>query len=265
MTLIRLNGVSKTYKQGGLWSSRRQVHALRDVSLSIEPGQCLAVVGASGSGKSTLGRLVLGLELPDAGDVAYKGVALSRLDADQKIQMRRNVQVVFQNSYGAVDPRFNAREIVAEPLRNYGGLKGAALTGRVVELLESVGLSSIALEKLPHQFSGGELQRICIARALALSPELVVLDEAVSSLDVLNQSRILDLLVRIRQNTKTAFLFITHDLRIVGKMADAVAIMEAGCLAFYSDNIRQPDALDAMFKNSVFQTLAQSIFPPMLA
>lgn len=265
MELIKLSQVSKTYRQGGLWSGHSTVKALDQISLTLNAGQCLMVVGPSGSGKSTLGRLILGLESPDTGSILYKGTPWQQLKDGALHQARRNIQVVFQNSYAAVDPRFTALDIIAEPLRNYTALKGELLTTRVVELLEKVGLQSDALSKGPHQFSGGELQRICIARALALEPEIIVLDEAVSSLDVLNQGNILKLLAQIKKETKTAFLFITHDLRLVGKLADAIAIMEQGKLVFYAPDIRQTGVIEEMKNNPAFKTLAQAIFPPLPA
>ena len=263
MELMKLNDVSKTYSQGGLWSGRANIQALNHVSLNLNAGECLMLVGASGSGKSTLGRLVLGLEMPDAGTITYKGTTWKNLKDTDCPLFRRNVQAVFQNSHAAVNPRFTAYDIIAEPLRNFIGLKDEALTTRVIELLEKVGLTSEALPKLPHQFSGGELQRICIARALALNPEIIVLDEAVSSLDVINQGRILQLLAHIRQETQTAFLFITHDLRLVGKFADAIAIMQQGQLAYYAPNIHQPEVIEEMQNHPAFKTLAQAIFPPL--
>lgn len=263
MKLIDVQGVSKVYPQGGAWERKKHVHALKDVSLSIDVGECLTVVGPSGSGKSTLGRLVLGLETPQAGRISYKGKAYSELKGEAWREARRNIQVVFQNSHGAVNPRFTAEEIVAEPLTYFTELKGSALSEQVAAALGKVGLNPECMGKLPHQFSGGELQRICIARALALSPELVVLDEAVSSLDVLNQSLVLDLLMKIRRETGMAFLFITHDLRIVGKLADSVAIIDKGRLVCYAKDLRQPDEMATLQQNPVFQTLAQAIFPSM--
>lgn len=254
MNIVELIAVGKTYRQGGAWTGRRVVRAVDNVSLSIRAGRCLALVGPSGSGKSTLGRLVLGLEKPDSGQVLYKGKPLAGLRGAEKRQARRNIQVVFQNSQGAVNPRFIAKDIVGEPLVNFDKLTGDALRGRVAELLEMVGLDPGDMDKYPHQFSGGELQRICLARALAPSPELVVLDEAVSSLDMLNQSLVLEVLARIGKDSGAAFLFITHDLRVVCQAADAVAVMERGRLAGYSDS------LDGL-AGEAFLTLARSVLP----
>jgi ATPase components of various ABC-type transport systems, contain duplicated ATPase len=228
--LMELRAVTKQYRRGGILGRGSAITAVDAVSLRINAGECLALLGKSGSGKSTLGRLVLGLEKPDAGDVLYKGTSLHALRGASRRAARRAVQVVFQNSRGAVNPRFSALEIIGEPLANFDRLTGDALKERVRELLVMVGLSPDDMHKLPHQFSGGELQRVCLSRALAPSPELIVLDEAVSSLDMVSQALVLDLLADIGQRTGTAFLFITHDVRVVCRSADSVAVMEDGAL-----------------------------------
>lgn len=218
--LIELRDVTRVYRQGGILRSGKTVRAVDGVSLAIEPGRRVAVVGASGSGKSTLGRLILGLERPDSGDVLFRGESMLR--------PRREVQAVFQNSHGAVNPRFTAGAIIGEPLKNFYGMKGPALGARAEELLLRVGLRAEDGKKYPHQFSGGELQRICLARALAPEPELIVLDEAVSSLDAAHQARILRLLAGIGEEKKCAFVFISHDPRTAKNFADSVVTMKNG-------------------------------------
>lgn len=259
MSLVELVKVGKTYRQGGAWGARRSVRAVDNVSLSIEAGRCLALVGASGSGKSTLGRLVLGLEKPDVGSVLYKGRDFGLLRGEERRRARRNIQVVFQNSQGAVNSRFTAKSVIGEPLENFDGLRGSALTDRIAELLIMVGLEPKGMDKHPHQFSGGELQRICLARALAPNPELVVLDEAVSSLDMVNQSRILHLVERIGRETGTAFLFISHDLRAVCAVADAIAVMEAGRVVGYVPDINAEGWGEQA--GAAFKSLAESVLP----
>lgn len=231
MSLLELRKVSKTYRQGEMWRRGRLVRAVDGVSLTVEAGRCLAVVGASGSGKSTLGRMALGLEKPDSGTMFYRGEDFWQLRDEAVRTARRGIQVVFQNSHGAVNPRFSAYDIIGEPLRNFDGLRGAVLRDRVGELLERVGITPGDMDKRPHQFSGGELQRICLARALAPRPGLIVLDEAVSSLDMVSQSRILRLLAEVKRETGTAYLFISQDLRVVCRVADSLAIMDGGRLA----------------------------------
>lgn len=259
MPLLELKNVSKSYRQGGVWGKRREVRAVRRADIALEAGRCLAVVGASGSGKSTLGRLALGLERPDGGEILYRGEPLHRGLSWVNSSVRRDLQVVFQNSQGAVNPRFTARDIIGEPLVNFFSLRGGALSDKVAELLTSVGLSPDEMDKLPHQFSGGELQRICLARALAPKPALIVLDEAVSSLDMLNQSRILDLLDAVKHDTGTAFLFISHDMRVVCRLADAVTVMADGESVCTFDNLPGTDAIPP--DHPALRRLADAILP----
>ena len=260
MSLIELCKVSKTYRQGGLFGGRRSVEVLKDLNLAIEPGRCLGLLGASGCGKSTAGRLALGLEAPDGGVIFYKGQDLRSLSKEEKKLFRRNTQVVFQNSHGAVNPRFRAWSIISEPLLNFGSHGHAALREKAAGLLKKVGLSDKDMDKLPHQFSGGELQRICIARALALEPEFILLDEAVSSLDMLNQSLTLDLLEELKKNTGTTFLFISHDIRILLKISDSLAVMNDGHICAYIDDPAVLEAPDAVY-DPAFASLARSVLP----
>ncbi|MCD8349057.1 MAG: dipeptide/oligopeptide/nickel ABC transporter ATP-binding protein [Planctomycetaceae bacterium] len=260
MSIVSVSNVSKVYRQAGLWHRGRTVRAVDGVSLDIAEGQCLALVGASGSGKSTLGRIVLGLERPDGGSVSYRGRDLWSLSGDEAARARRDVQVVFQNSHGAVNPRFSACDIVGEPLMNFDSLRGRALRDRVADLLAQVGVDPSEMDKLPHQFSGGELQRICLARALAPKPGLIVLDEAVSSLDMLNQARILRLLETVKRETGTAYLFISHDLRVVCRLADSLAVMEAGTLAARLDDIASLQPNDAA-SIPALRKLADALLP----
>lgn len=247
--------VSKTYRRGNLWGARKQIRAVHNVSLAIAPGTCLALAGASGSGKSTFGRLLLGLERPDSGTIHYNGISPLLLHGSAKKQARRSVQSVFQNIHGSVNPRFTARDIIAEPLINFDNLSGSSLTGAIEDLLAEVGLENIDPSKRPHQFSGGELQRICLARALAPRPELIILDEALSSLDMNNQARILSLLSRIRQTHGTALLFITHDMRLAAAAADSLAIMEEGEITCRIDDLNNPPEQVSGFLRELIQAV----------
>jgi nickel transport system ATP-binding protein len=228
MSLLRLEGVEKAYRAGGRFTRRPAVSVLRGGRLQIEAAECVALLGPTGSGKSTLGRILLGLERPDAGRVSFDGQPL--LDASGRMAPwnRRQIQAVFQDPHGATSPRFSAFEVVAEPLR-YLGLSGAALRARVEELVTAVGLDPAELGRLAHRFSGGQLQRLCIARALAPAPRLVLLDEAVSSLDLETQAHILALLSRLRRTTGVAYLFVTHDMRLLRGFADRCYVMQDGC------------------------------------
>ena len=227
MTLLALNEVTKSYRQGGAFDRRPPVRVLDHASLIVAEGESVALLGSTGAGKSTLGRIALGLERPDSGTVRFRDVPLLDRHGRMATATRRAIQAVFQDPYGATSSRFPAFDVIAEPLR-YAGLSGPGLRARVGELTEAVGLAGADLKRLAHRFSGGQLQRLCIVRALALEPQLLVLDEAVSSLDLTTQARILDLLAGLRRRHGTAFLFITHDLRLVRGFADRVLVMEAG-------------------------------------
>lgn len=235
--IVEVREVFKNYRQGGVFGRSRKIEVLKNINLDLEEGECLGLLGSSGSGKSTLGRLVLGLESPDSGTIAYQGRDLKSLAKDERCQWRREVQVVFQNSHGAVNPRFSASRVIGEPLSNFEKLSGNGLRRRVGELMERVGLFGRDQDKLPHQFSGGELQRICIARALASAPRLVVLDEAVSSLDMNSQGLVLDLLDEARRESGASFLFISHDIRVIFKMADKLAVMNDGRVTFQTSDL----------------------------
>ena len=232
MNVIEARGVTKTYRRGGFFSRAKSVPVLHGVNLAVAEGQCVGLVGRSGSGKSTLGRMMLGLEAPTGGEVRILNrptVSGNRLQVDR--EQRRAVQVVLQDAVGSLNPRFTAGNIIAEPLRNFERLRGSVLDERVAELLKQVGLRRDDVAKHPSQFSGGQLQRISIARALAAKPRCIILDEALSSQDMLVQARILDLLDDLRSEERVAYLFITHDLRLVKRFCDRAVAMENGVLA----------------------------------
>lgn len=231
MNVIEARGVAKTYKCGGFFSRAKSVPVLKGVNLAVAEGACVGLVGRSGSGKSTLGRILLGIEAPTGGEARILNSPTfvgHRMQIDR--EQRRAVQVVFQDAVNALNPRLTAKNIIAEPLRNFERLCGSVLDDRVADLLHQVGLRREDATKHPSQFSGGQLQRISIARALAARPRCIILDEAVSSLDMLVQARILDLLDDLRAETRVAYLFITHDLRLVKRFCDHAVAMENGVL-----------------------------------
>ncbi|MDR1986823.1 MAG: ATP-binding cassette domain-containing protein [Treponema sp.] len=258
-TLIELRDIRKSYRQGKLFRKSRNVEILHGIDLSIYRGQCLGLLGESGCGKSTTARIVLGLEKSEGG-VFYKGNDIWKMDKEAYRVFRRNAQVVFQNSQGAVNPRFRAWEIVTEPLSYLENPSREDLRSRARELLVRVGIDSGAMDKLPSQFSGGELQRICIARAMALKPEFIVLDEAVSALDMLNQSLVLDLIRELKKESGAAFLFISHDLRVLLKICDSLAVMQGGCITSRIEDLSCPEKTETP-SDPVFMDLAAAVLP----
>jgi oligopeptide/dipeptide ABC transporter ATP-binding protein len=204
------------------------VRAVDDVSFAIEPGRTLGVVGESGCGKTTTAKLVLLLEKPTAGDIRFEGRDLQTLDANGLRDYRRHVQAVFQDPFASLNPRMRVEAIIAEPLVTNSKLSAADVRARVREVVDLVGLPTRAPDLFPHEFSGGQRQRIAIARALALSPKVIVLDEPVSALDVSIRAQILNLLRDIQRELGVAYLFIAHDLAAVAHMSSTIAVMYLG-------------------------------------
>jgi len=208
--------------------------ALRGVSFRQARGVTLGVVGESGCGKSTLGRIVLQLQPPSSGEVYLFGVALSQLPAAELRRKRRDMQMIFQDPQASLDPRMRVGAQLEEPLIIHRFGDGKARAARVRELLDLVGLPAEAAARFPHEFSGGQRQRIAIARAIALSPALIVADEPVSSLDVSIQAQILNLLIELRRRLQLTYIFISHDLAVVRHMSDTVAVMYFGEIVEYA-------------------------------
>jgi oligopeptide/dipeptide ABC transporter ATP-binding protein len=211
------------------------VRAVDAVSFTLPAGATLGLVGESGCGKTTTSKLVLGLERPTAGVIRFDGLDVTALDAAGRRRYRRSVQAVFQDPYASLDPRMRVGTIVAEPLVINADLEGAARRRRVAELLDLVGLPERAASLYPHEFSGGQRQRIAIARALALSPKLVVLDEPVSALDVSIRAQILNLLTELQERLGVSYLFIAHDLAAVAHMSHTIAVMYLGRIVEMGD------------------------------
>jgi oligopeptide/dipeptide ABC transporter ATP-binding protein len=222
--LLEVEGVAKHFrgKEG------RLLKAVDNVSLHLAAGETLGIVGESGSGKSTLGRLMLGLYPPTAGRVRFEGVDLAGLSPGAMRGLRRHMQPIFQDPYASLDPRFTVGASIAEPLVIHGIGDRAKRRQRVAQLLETVGLEADAARRYPHEFSGGQRQRIGIARAIALEPKLLVLDEPVSALDVSIQSQILNLLLDLKERLGLSYIFISHDLAVVEHVSDRVAVMYLG-------------------------------------
>jgi len=230
-TLVEAVGVTKHFpvRGGGLLRRRTTpLRAVENVSLQVEAGETLGLVGESGCGKSTLGRLMINLIKSTYGSIYFGGTEISALSTRQMREMRRAMQIIFQDPYGALNPRMTVEEIIAEPLLIHGEKFNSDTRAKVVSMIATVGLPRRSVERFPHEFSGGQRQRIGIARALILHPSFVVCDEPVSALDVSVQAQIVNLLKDLQQELSLTYLFIAHDLAVVKHISDRVAVMYLG-------------------------------------
>ncbi len=234
--LLDVRGLVKHFvRKRGLFQPPSIVKAVDDVSFAIHEGEMFGLVGESGSGKSTTGRCILRLIEPTAGEVLFRGENVLAFPRERMRLARRDMQIVFQDPYSSLNPRMRAGDIVEEPLVIHGLGARAERRQRVAELFEMVGLEPDHLQRYPHQFSGGQRQRIGIARALALSPALVIADEAVSALDVSIQAQVVRLMLELRERLKLTYLFIAHDLRLVEHICGRVAVMYLGRIVEMGD------------------------------
>ncbi len=225
--VLSVKGLGKVYAQKRFLGARREVAAAVDVDLTVRRGEILGVVGESGSGKSTVARCIVRLQDPTQGEVVVCGENIAAVRGSALLSVRKRIQMVFQDPFRSLNPRLTVGESIIEGLTNFGVVRAQALR-RAGELMGLVGLPADALKRYPHQFSGGQRQRICIARALALEPDVLVADEAVSALDVSVQAQVLELLDDIRRKTGVGVLFITHDLRVAAQICDTIMVMQKG-------------------------------------
>ncbi|KKC35339.1 hypothetical protein WH87_17340 [Devosia epidermidihirudinis] len=240
-TLLEVDNVRRDYRQGGAWLwAQKPLRAVNEVSLSIASGECLALVGPSGCGKTTLAKIVVGLDTATSGEIRLGGTAYH--GADLPKALRRDISLVFQDPFGSFNPRQTIAASLGEPLRLDPGLSPLDRHARLVEAIEAVGLNAAMLDRYPHEFSGGQRQRLAIARALVTKPKLVVLDEPVSALDVSVRGEVLALLARLQTEFGLTYLIISHDLDMVRAVADRVLVMEAG-------RIVEEGAPEAIFTN----------------
>lgn len=228
--LVDVQGLVKEFGRGGLWRRGAAVRAVDDVSLAIARGETFGLVGESGSGKTTTGRCVLRLIEPTSGRIVFDGRDVRALGPAELRAARRHFQIVFQDPYSSLNPRMRVGAIVEEPLIIHREGSRADRQSRVAELFELVGLSRDQLQRYPHEFSGGQRQRIGLARALALNPSFVVLDEPVSALDVSVQAQVVNLLLDLQQQLGLTYLFIAHDLRLVRQVCSRIGVMYRGRL-----------------------------------
>ena len=247
MTVLSVSTVSQHYSG---------IRVLNNVSMALKNGETVALLGRSGCGKSTLARLLVGLESPAQGHVCWRGEPLAKLNHARQKAFRRDIQMVFQDAISAVNPRKTVRDILREPMRHLLSLNKTEQLARASAMLNAVDLDDSVLDKRPPQLSGGQLQRVCLARALVVEPKLLILDEAVSNLDLVLQAGVIRLLKKLQQQFGTACLFITHDLRLVERFCQRVMVMDGGQIV---ETQRVGDKLT--FTSSAGQELQNAVLP----
>ncbi|WP_230874968.1 ABC transporter ATP-binding protein [Lysinibacillus cavernae] len=253
--LLEVKNIEKHYGQRPfLFKRGQEAPVLQKVTFSLQEGECLGIVGQSGSGKSTLGRIILGIERPTNGEVLFQGINLYTATSKHKKMMRRDLQAVFQNSYHSFNPKQTIFEILEEPFLNFEHFNKSERQQKVRELLDCVELESALTQNYPSQLSGGQQQRVNIARALALHPKLIVLDEAISSLDMILQKHIIQLLQTLQKEMKLAYIFISHDLQATRFMSDRILVMQHGQLV---EEIGE----DGAYQHPASQELYNAILP----
>jgi peptide/nickel transport system ATP-binding protein len=241
--IVDIRGVSKHFRVGGgLITRKKVVRAVNDITLSVRAGETLGIVGESGCGKSTLGRVILRLDDPTAGEILFEGIDLANLGRDEMVDVRKKMQVIFQDPYSSLNPRMTCGQIIAEPMRVHEITPKDEIPGRVAELLTLVGLFPYMALRYPHELSGGQRQRVGIARALAVNPRVIVCDEAVSALDVSIQGQVINLLEDLQQKLGLTYIFIAHDLAVVRHISSRVAVM-------YLGRVVELCAADELFSN----------------
>ena len=257
-TLLDVRGLKMYFplKRGIIFQQTvGHVHAVDDISFSIERGQTLGLVGESGSGKTTIGRTIIRLYKPTSGQILFDNQDLAQMEGEPLWQMRRRVQMVFQDPFASLNPRFTVGSLIAEPMHIYHLGTSQEIHDRAVELLRVVGLRPEYFDRYPHEFSGGQRQRIAVARALAINPEFVIADEPVSALDVSVRAQVLNLLQRLQHQFDLTYLFISHDLSVVRHVADRIAVMYLGKIVELADR----DELYAAPKHPYTKALLSAI------
>ncbi|XOB64654.1 ABC transporter ATP-binding protein [Deferribacteres bacterium DY0037] len=224
--MLKCSNISMTYRKGSWFACSKEKRVLDDISFDIKEGESFGLLGENGSGKSTLTRIILGLEKPTAGEVLFDGVDVHQAVEKGDKSFRKNMQAVFQDPASTMNPRWSAFRVITEPLHNYYHFSRPELVKQTAELMSSVGLDPSEMDKNINRFSGGQQQRICIARALALKPKLLILDEAVSNLDMIVQAQIVELLAELKRVHNISLLVISHDVRVVFKLCENILVLD---------------------------------------
>lgn len=229
--LVSVKNIKKTFAANkGMFGKKKFVHAVNDVSFDIMPGETFSLVGESGCGKSATGKLIDHLITPDSGEIWFEGKEISKISQNEMRPLRSDIQMVFQDPYGSLNPRMKVQDLIGEPLLIHTKMSAGERLKKVHELLEVVGLSAAHGERYPHEFSGGQRQRIGIARALTVQPKLIIADEPVSALDVSIQAQVLNLLQQLQTDFNLTYLFISHDLSVVEMISDRIGVMYLGTI-----------------------------------
>lgn len=249
--ILELRHISKTFRT----DDGREVRAVRDASLNVYPGECVALVGESGCGKSTIARMITRLISPTSGEIILCGRDTSKLKGRELLNLYRDIQMVFQDPYSVFSPRMSVGTFLGEGLVHHGIMNRAQATEEAKNLLQLVELPVELMDRMPHQLSGGQLQRVVVARAVSIRPKVLMLDEATSALDVSVQKQVLELLMRLRKELELTYLFIGHDLAVVRAIADRIAVMYAGVIV---EKLNSEDLSSA--RHPYTQRLLQSVF-----
>lgn len=247
--LLKIENIHKAYKENMSFFKKRKKAILKGVNLNIKEGECVGLIGESGSGKSTLGKIIVGLKKADLGSILFEGKSNVK-------DFRKEISIVFQDYTSSVNPRFKVKEIIAEALSEIIECK-KNLKEEIISLLNEVGLGKEFINRYPHELSGGQLQRVCIARAIATKPKFILLDEAVSSLDVSIQLQILDLLKKLKNSHKLSYLFITHDLMTVTYLCDKVIFFKDGLVVEVIDDINDIGKIKHPYSKSLFNAVKE--------
>jgi ABC-type oligopeptide transport system ATPase subunit len=236
MNLFEIKNLQKHYDiKKGLFAKPTTIKAVNDISFHVKKGEVLSIVGESGCGKSTTAKLLMTIEEPTGGEIFFEGKDITKLSSNELKEYRKKVQIIFQDPYSSLNPRWNVGKIIAEPLKLNTNLNDKEIKEKVLTIMKKVGLKEEWYERYPHQFSGGQRQRIGIARALVLEPEVIICDEPVSALDVSIQAQVLNLLLDLQEEFNLTYVFISHDLSVVEHISDRIIVMYFGDIVESND------------------------------